>query len=76
MSFKPSGIASFPTHGVFVKSRLLNVILMFGWFFLILSKISVGSSKGMMTSRCSGLGPPPMVRDEASRARRRMELGR
>ena len=49
---------------------------MFGWFFLILSKILVGSWKGRMTSRCSGfaLGPPPMVRDEARWARRMVGL--
>lgn len=51
------------------------MILMFGWFFLILSKMAVGSLKGRMMSRCSGSGPPPMVRDKASWARRRVELG-
>ena len=66
---------SFPSfHGEVLKTNFLKVILICGWFFLILSKISVGSSKGRMTSKCSGLesAPPPMVRDEASWARRRV----
>lgn len=65
------GISSTSFHGAVLKTKLLKVILIFGWFFLILSKISVGSLKGRMTSRCSGLdsGPPPIVRDEASWAR-------
>ena len=74
-SIRPFGISSSPFHGVLVKTRLLNVILIFGWFFLILLKISVGSWKGRMASRCSGLelGPPPMVKDEASRTKRKRE---
>lgn len=63
-------------HGEVLKTKFLKVILICGWFFLILSKISVGSLKGRMTSRCSGLesAPPPIVRDEASWARRRVGI--
>lgn len=66
----PLGISSTPFHGVSVKRKFLKVISIFGWFFLILSRASTGSLKGRMTSRCSGLGPPPMVIVEASEARR------
>ena len=45
---------------------------MCGWFFLILSRMAFGSGKGSVQSRCSAFlsGPPPMVRVDASRARR------
>ena len=66
----PLGISSTPFHGVSVKRKLLNVISICGWFLLILSRASTGSLKGRMTSRCSGLGPPPMAIVEASEARR------
>ncbi len=66
----PLGISSTPFHGVSVKRKLLNVISICGWFLLILSRASTGSLKGRMTSRCSGLGPPPMAIEEASEARR------
>ena len=60
---QPLGTSSIPFHGVSVNAKLWNVILIFGWFFLIRSKISVGSRKGRMTRRFSGLvsGPPPIV---------------
>ena len=66
----PLGISSTPFHGVSVKRKLLYVISIFGCFLLILSRGSTGSRKGRMTSRCSGLGPPPMAIVEASEARR------
>ena len=67
----PLGISSIPFHGVSVKRKLLNVTSIFGCFLLILSSSLTGSRKGRMTSRCSGLGPPPpMARVEASEARR------
>ena len=66
----PLGISSTPFHGVSVKRKLLNVISIFGCFLLILSSSLTGSRKGRMTSRCSGLGPPPMAIVEASEARR------
>ena len=66
MGFLPGGISAAPFQGVSVNRRLLNVILMYGWFFFILSKISVGSGNGRMTRRCSGWwGPPPIMMVEA-----------
>lgn len=65
------GISSTPFHGVSVKRKLLNVISIFGCFFLILLRASTGSLKGRMTSRCSALGPPPMAMVEASEASNR-----
>lgn len=67
----PLGISSTPFHGVSVKRKLLNVISIFGCFFLILLRASTGSLKGRMTSRCSALGPPPMAMVEASEASNR-----
>ncbi len=66
----PLGISSTPFHGVSVNRKLLKVISIFGCLLLILSRASTGSLKGRMTSRCSGLGPPPMAIVEASEARR------
>lgn len=70
---QPLGISSTPFHGVSVNNKLLNVMLMFGCFFFIRSRASVGSWKGNMTSSSSGLDsvPPPMLgREEAILARR------
>lgn len=64
------GISSIPFHGVSVDINSLNVILIWGWFFLILSKISVGSLKGKMTRRFSGSGSALPMMVEASKASR------
>ena len=52
---------------------LLNVILTLGWFFLILSKTSVGSANGSITRRFSDFdsGPPPILDKEEAILRSR-----
>lgn len=56
-------------HGVSVKNSWWKVIWMCGWLRRMRSKIAVGGSKGRITRRCSGLGPPPIVVEDSGRDR-------